>query len=77
MTNMFTLEELKAIFPPREGTCGSTGHLPMVFVEKNLEALAAIVKEHNLRRMYRGPRYDALRCSVRREDAYAMVLYRK
>ena len=72
-----TLDELKIMFPPKAGTCSVTGYLPMDFVNENLPALAALVKEHGLKRRYRGPRYDGMRQHTRRSDAYAMVLYNK
>jgi len=74
MPNMFTLKELQALFPPIGEVCSYTGYIPMAFVESNLEALAAIVKEHGLRRIYRGPRHGAY-AWTNRAYAHSLVLY--
>ena len=71
-----TLADLQAMFPIRPGACASTGYIPIDFVNENLTVLAGIVKQHSLRRKYRGPRHDMMRLYTRRGDAYAMVLYR-
>lgn len=76
MKNMFTLRELQTIFP--NINCNHSAvidNLPMIFVENNLEAIAAIVKEHKLRRIYRGPRRGSSEMTLK-EDAHSMLLYR-
>ncbi len=70
------LEDLQLMFPSKAGTCGVTGYIPVDFVNENLAVLASLVKQHSLRRRYRGPRRDMMRLHTRRGDAYAMVLYR-
>lgn len=72
-----SLDEVKKMFPRKAGTCGVTGYIPMDFVNANLPALAKIVKDNNLRRIYRGPRHYIHSATTRREDAHSMVLYRK
>lgn len=72
-----TLSDLQKIFPGYSSGGARTGFIPMDFVNNHLEEIKTIVKENNLRRIYRGPRYDFTRCWVRRADAYAMVLYQK
>lgn len=72
-----TLNELQRMFPSKQGNNGATGYIPMDFVNEHLDEIKQIVKENNLRRIYRGPRYDYTKAWTRREDAYAMVLYCK
>ena len=74
---MLTLDELKEMFPRTRGVAGVTGYIPMDFVEANLPALAKIVKDNKLRRLYRGPRPRKSQVTTMRGDAHSMVLYRK
>ncbi len=74
---MMTLDDLKIMFPVKSNTCGETGYIPMSFVNANLPAIADIVKEHKLRRLYRGPRRGRYNATTLRANAYAMVLYKK
>ena len=74
-----TLASLQQMFPksnPKHRA--STGYIPMGFVEQHLEEIAAVVKEHGLVRVYRGPR-NRFRDQSRtwKSDAVAMVLYTK
>ena len=74
---MLTLSSLQLLFP-RDVTANASlvGRIPMSFVEQHLPDFAAIVKENNLRRIYRGPR-NAYSNDTRRNVAVAMVLYAK
>lgn len=70
-----TFRKLVKMFPNTRSSGAATGYIPMSFVEANKAALAAIVKQEGLRRIYRGPRPYKMSCNTRRGDAVAMVLY--
>ena len=72
-----TLERLKREFPERT-RCSVTGDIPISYVNENLEEIAKIVKENNLRRIYRGPRpYTSTQSMTHKSDALAMKLYNR
>lgn len=74
---MLILRELQMLFPVKPGTCSVTGYIPMDFVNAHLTMIAKIVKDNNLRRMYRGPRPRRSAVTTLRGDAHSLVLYRK
>lgn len=67
-----TLKELQTLFPPSFGY--ATGRMPIEFVNANLGDIKRIVKEHKLRRFYRGPRPYRHATDTRKADAVAMLL---
>lgn len=73
---MLTLRDLQQQFPRESTTTAVTGQIPMDFVRAHIDEIREIVREHGLRRIYRGPRRDFTRCWTRRADARAMLLYR-
>lgn len=77
-----TLDELTEMFP-RKNIAGVTtwipkyfvtGYIPMQFVKANLPALAKIVKDNELKRLYRGPCRYTSSATTHRADAHSMVL---
>lgn len=76
-TSYINLAELQDLFPVKLGTCSVTGYIPMDFVNAHLTMIAKIVKDNNLRRIYRGPRPRRSAVTTLRGDAHSLVLYRK
>lgn len=74
---MLTIDELNKLFPKTSKNAGATGYIPMSFVALFECELAALVKKHDLRRMYRGPRRGRGSTWTAKEDAHSMVLYYK
>jgi hypothetical protein len=77
-TEVLTLDKLKQMFPVTQPRAkrALTGHIPMEFVEQHEAEIKKIVSQHQLRRVYRGPR-NRYRSQSRtwKSDAVAMVLY--
>ena len=79
-----TLEILKALFPRSGNNCARTGRIPMEFFEQNEAEIRAVMREHKLRAIYRGPRLSnnvkykfSVPSMTRRCDATHMMLYMK
>jgi hypothetical protein len=73
---MFTLAELAVRFPPEQLRIAVTGLIPMSFANANQLAIAAIVKQEGLRRIYRGPR-SRYSNDTRKAVAHSVLLYLK
>lgn len=72
------LNQLQTLYPRRpKAKFAYTGHIPMEFVEQNLEAIKRIVKDNDLRRMYRGERCDKYAGFTLKDNAHSLVLYKK
>jgi hypothetical protein len=71
------LQSLQNLFPKSRKNGATTGNIPMSFLVANEQAIAKIVKEEKLRRIYRGPRgvYDD-QSFTHKADATAVLLYR-
>jgi TRAP-type uncharacterized transport system substrate-binding protein len=72
------LTSLRQLFPVTQPRAkrALTGHIPMAFVELHQAEIKKIVSQHNLVRVYRGPRNRYRGQSrTRKSDAVAMVLY--
>lgn len=79
-----TLDILKAMFPREGGNCARTGRIPMAFFEANESEIRAVMREHKLRAIYRGPRVSnqvkykfSVPSMTRRCDATHVMLYMK
>lgn len=51
-----TLEDLGALFPKTGQNQALTGAIPLEFANEHLVEIRDICREHDLRRVYRGPR---------------------
>ena len=71
---MLTLADLAVRFPPEQTRTAVTGLMPMSFVNQNQLAIADIVKQGGLRRIYRGPRARYSN-DTRKAVAHSMLLY--
>ena len=72
------LADIQAQFPKiNPESCAVTGAIPMEFVNKHQSEFRQIVREHQLRRIYRGPRTQTKKnpSNTLKADAVAMVLY--
>jgi hypothetical protein len=80
---MITLPTLKTLFPVSNKNNSSTGRIPMEYFEANEKEIRAIMREHKLKSIYRGPRITNRRSNygqptmTRRCDATAVLLYRR
>ena len=74
-----TLDLLKRLFPKTNPqNCAVTGYIPVEFVEEHSRQIDALIKEHGLRRVYRGPRrHYRFQSRTWKQDAVAVVLYVK
>lgn len=71
--NLLTLQTL---FPKTNKNCATTGRIPMSFVVANEQAIAKIVKEEKLRRIYRGTRVYRDQTFTHKAQADSVLLYR-
>jgi tryptophan synthase alpha subunit len=72
------LADIQAQFPKINAeSCAMTGAIPMDFVNDHQDEFRQIVREHQLRRIYRGPRTQTKKnpSNTLKADAVAMVLY--
>ena len=78
---MYTINELKMMFPKIKGTNAVTGRIPMDFFEANEKAIRASMREHGYRAIYRGPRISNnnhrsnVPSMTRRCDATHVMIY--
>lgn len=82
-----TLEKLREMFPPKRPGSALVGRMSIEFFEKHEQEIREFVmRPHNLRAIYRGPRISNKRTvwnmagrpsMTRRCDADAVLLYRK
>lgn len=68
-----TLQELQNLYPAKKPGY-KTGLIPMSFVEMHLLEIKQIVKDHGLRRYYRGPRRYRFSTVTLKCDAFGMLL---
>lgn len=73
---MFTLSQVKTLYPRSGANCARTGRIPIEFYTQYQAEFNKICRENNLRAIFRGPRPDGSRQTMtRKEDAVAVMLY--
>lgn len=72
------LFHLQKHFPIRMTTTNAvTGWIPMQFFNGHRQEIKEIVKQHELRMRYRGPRFDRTKATAWKRNAHSVILYTK
>lgn len=73
-----TLAELQTLFPNQNDNQAYTSYIPMDYFNENEPAIRAVLREHNMRVYYRGPRSQRWAATqTLRKNAVAAVVYDK
>lgn len=73
-----SLDDLVKNFPKRyrgDNCRAITGYIPMDYFNQYESEICKITANKGIRRIYRGPRRNAMRTFTRRADAHSVVLY--